>query len=147
MYAVTWWVWAVVGVLLLAAELFLVEADFFLVFLGVSAILTGLLALAFPSLPDWAAWLSFAVLAVVSLAFFRKRAYRLFRREVPDLEDDMLREQLVLPVGLPVGATCRVELRGSTWTARNAGPEALAPGTTVRVVGVDGITLRVEAVT
>ena len=49
MYAVTWWVWAVVGVLLLAAELFLVEADFFLVFLGVSAIL-GLQAIEYRKL-------------------------------------------------------------------------------------------------
>jgi membrane protein implicated in regulation of membrane protease activity len=140
-----WWGWMFIGVLLLGAELFIVEADFFLVFIGAAAIITGLLGLAVPAIPEWAQWLTFAVLALVSLAFFRKRVYRLLRRNVPDMADDMLREELQLPVGLPVGGSCRVELRGSTWTARNEGPAAIPPGVRVRVVGVEGITLRVQA--
>jgi membrane protein implicated in regulation of membrane protease activity len=140
-----WWGWVVIGVLLLGAELFIIEADFFLVFLGAAAIVTGLLGVAVPTVPEWAQWLVFAGLALVSMVLFRKRVYRLLRRDVPDMPDDMLREELVLPVGLPSGSSCRVELRGSTWTARNVGPETIPPGVKVRVVGVDGITLRVEA--
>lgn len=140
-----WWGWVVIGVLLLGAELFIIEADFFLVFLGAAAVLTGLLGLAVPTIPEWAQWLIFAGLAVVSMLLFRKRAYQLLRRDVPDMPDDMLREELVLPVGLPVGSTCRVELRGSTWTVRNNGADAIPSGVKVRVVGVDGITLHVEA--
>jgi membrane protein implicated in regulation of membrane protease activity len=140
-----WWGWMVIGMLLLGAELFIIEAEFFLVLIGVAAILTGLLGLAIPSLPEWLQWLVFAGLALVSMVFFRKRVYRLLRREVPAMADDMLSERLQLPVGLPVDGKCRVELRGSTWTARNVGPGPIAPGATVRVVGVDGITLRVEA--
>lgn len=140
-----WWGWIVIGVLLLAAELFIIEADFFLVFLGAAAVVTGLLAMAFPGIPEWAQWLAFAGLAVVAMALFRKRIYRLLRRDVPDMVDDMLREELQLPVGLPVDGSCRVELRGSTWTARNVGPSPIPPGTRARVVGVDGITLRVMA--
>jgi len=140
-----WWGWMVIGMLLLGAELFIIEAEFFLVLIGVAAILTGLLGLVIPTLPEWLQWLVFAGLALVSMVFFRKRVYRMLRREVPAMADDMLSERLQLPVGLPVDGTCRVELRGSTWTARNVGPAAIAPGVTVRVVGVDGITLRVEA--
>jgi len=140
-----WWSWMIIGVLLLAAELFIIEADFFLVFLGVAAIVTGLLALAMPTLPEWGQWLVFAGLALVSMVFFRKRVYRLLRRDVPDMANDMLLEHLQLPVGLPIDGTCRVELRGSTWTARNVGPVPIAMGARVRIVGVDGITLRVEA--
>lgn len=140
-----WWGWMVIGMLLLAAELFIIEADFFLVFLGVAAILTGLLGFAMPELPVWVQWLAFATLALVAMLFFRKRAYNLLRRDVPDMPNDMLREHLQLPVGLPVDGTCRVELRGSTWTARNVGTEAIPPGVSVRIVGVDGVTLRVEA--
>lgn len=140
-----WWGWVVIGVLLLGAELFIIEADFFLVFLGAAAILTGLLGLAVPTLPEWTQWLVFAGLALVSMVLFRKRVYRLLRRDVPDMRDDMLSEELVLPVGLPSGSSCRVELRGSTWTARNVGPDTIPAGVKVRVVGVDGITLRVEA--
>ena len=142
-----WWGWMVIGMLLLGAELFIIQADFFLVFLGVAAILTGLLGWAVPTLPEWVQWLTFAVLALVSMLFFRKRIYRLLRREVPDMPDDMLREQLQLPVGLPVDGTCRVELRGSTWTARNVGTQPIPPGAKVRILGVEGITLRVEVLT
>jgi membrane protein implicated in regulation of membrane protease activity len=140
-----WWSWMVIGMLLLAAELFIIEADFFLVFLGAAAIVTGLLGIAMPELPVWAQWLSFAVLALVSMLFFRKRVYNRLRRQVPDMANDMLSEHLTLPVSLPVDATCRVELRGSTWTVRNVGTVVIPPGVNVRIVGVDGVTLRVEA--
>ena len=139
-----WWGWLVIGLLLLGAELFIIEADFFLVFLGVAAIVTGLLAIALPTLPEWGQWLSFAAVALFSMLFFRRRVYRLLRRDVPDMGNDMLREQLALPVGLPVDGTCRVELRGSTWTARNVGLVPIAPGDRVKIVAVDGITLSVE---
>lgn len=141
-----WWGWMVFGMLLLGAELFIVEADFFLVFIGVAAILTGLLGFAIPGLPEWLQWLVFAGLALVTMVLFRKRVYRMLRRDIPAMADDMLGERLQLPVGLPVDGTCRVELRGSSWTARNVGPDAIPPGAAVRVAGVDGITLRVEAV-
>jgi hypothetical protein len=116
----TWWGWMVIGMLLLAAELFIIEADFFLVFLGAAAIITGLTGIVIPGLPEWAHWLIFAVLAVVSMLFFRKRVYRLLRREVADMPNDMLREYLQLPVGLPVDGTCGRTSR-FTWTARNVG--------------------------
>jgi hypothetical protein len=140
-----WWGWMGVGMLLLAAELFFIEADFFLVFLGVAAVLTGILGWAVPELPVWVQIVAFAVLALVSMVLFRKRVYRMLRREVADLPNDMLREKLELPAGLPVDGSCRVELRGSTWTARNVGSVPIAAGGTARVVGVDGITLNVEA--
>lgn len=140
-----WWGWMGVGMLLLAAELFFIEADFFLVFLGVAAVLTGVLGWAVPELPVWGQFVAFAVLALVSMVFFRKRVYRLLRREVSDLPNDMLREPLELPTGLPVDGSCRVELRGSTWNARNVGAVPIAPGGRARVVGVDGITLKIEA--
>lgn len=140
-----WWGWMGIGMLLLAAELFVIEADFYLVFLGIAAALTGLLGLAMPDMPAWLQWLAFAVLSLVLMVLFRKRVYRLLRREVADMPNDMLSEQVALPEGLPVDGSCRVELRGSTWTARNVGAAPIAPGGTARVVGVEGITLKVES--
>jgi membrane protein implicated in regulation of membrane protease activity len=140
-----WWGWMGIGMLLLAAELFFIEAEFFLVFLGVAAVLTGVLGWAVPELPVSGQIMVFAVLSLVSMVLFRKRVYRMLRREVADLPNDMLREQLELPAGLPVDGSCRVELRGSTWNARNVGTVPIAPGGKARVVGVDGITLNVEA--
>jgi membrane protein implicated in regulation of membrane protease activity len=140
-----WWGWMGIGMLLLAAELFIIEADFYLVFLGVAAALTGLLGLAVPGMPLWLQWLAFAILSLVLMVLFRKRVYRLLRREVADLPNDMLSEQVSLPEGLPLDGSCRVELRGSIWTARNVGSAPIAPGGRAHVVGVEGITLKVEA--
>ena len=41
----TWWVWMIAGVVLLGTELLLIDAQFYLVFLGLSAMLVGLLGL------------------------------------------------------------------------------------------------------
>jgi hypothetical protein len=106
----------VIGVLLLGAELFIVQADFFLVFLGIAAILAGLLAFAVPAVPEWGQWLVFAALALISMVFFRKRVYRLLRREVPDMANDMLREELHLPVITLIIAAHRAAFTGKTLT-------------------------------
>ena len=46
-----WWGWMAVGALLLVAELTFVDLEFYLVFLGLSALITGMLELAGIALP------------------------------------------------------------------------------------------------
>lgn len=141
-----WWGWIVIGMLLLGAELLLIEAEFFLVFIGAAAVLTGIVAALAPGMPYWAPWILFAVLSLVSMVVFRRRVYRALRRDVPDMRDDVLGEQVRINEDLPAGGTCRVEHRGSTWMARNVGPDAIGAGTAARIVGVEGISLRVEGI-
>ena len=62
----TWWGWIIAGAILLGAELSFVNAQFYLVFVGSAAILTGLATLVLP-LPEWVQWALFAVLAIVSM--------------------------------------------------------------------------------
>jgi hypothetical protein len=133
----------VIGAVLLGAELFVVEADFFLVFLGVSAVLTGLTALAMPSLPWWAQWLLFAAVALISMVFFRKRVYMLVRGGGRELEHDLLGQVFRMPERVSPGETCRVEHQGSTWTVRNEGPVAIEAGGKARVTAVHGVVLGV----
>jgi len=64
-----WWAWIVLGIGLLAVELFFVDAQFYLVFIGLSAAAVGLLGLAGVHLPEWSQWLAFAVLALVFAGF------------------------------------------------------------------------------
>ena len=71
----TWWSWMVLGALLLAAELFAIDAQFYLVFLGVSAVLVGLTSLFGIVMPEWAQWTMFAVLSLISFVTFRKALY------------------------------------------------------------------------
>ena len=71
----TWWAWMILGAVLLAAELFAVDAQFYLVFLGVAAAVVGLASLFGIALPEWGQWLAFAVISVAFFVTFRKALY------------------------------------------------------------------------
>ena len=70
-----WWAWMVLGIGLLGVEMFVIDAQFYLVFIGLSAAVVGLLGLVGVDLPQWAQWLAFGVLAVVAMVGFRQRVY------------------------------------------------------------------------
>ncbi|MBM4197370.1 MAG: NfeD family protein [Gammaproteobacteria bacterium] len=140
-----WWGWLVIGAIFLVAELFIVEAEFFLVFLGVSALLTGLAVFGIPAMPVWVQWIVFAVVSLVSMVFFRKRVYGRLGKAVPDRPQDMVGDLIEVPQALAPGGTCRIEYRGTTWTARNDGAAAIPAGAKARVIGTQGITLQVSA--
>ncbi|MBA2252940.1 MAG: NfeD family protein [Nitrospirales bacterium] len=56
----------------------------------------------------------------------------------------MVGETAVLTEDLPPGAVGKVELRGTTWSARNAGQTVLTKGHRARVERVDGLTLLIK---
>ena len=137
-----WWGWLVAGVALLAIEMFVIDAQFYLVFLGASAALVGLLGLAGLAMPEWVEWLTFAVLAIFAMVAFRRRLYELMRRQDAPVEERVNTGDLVMvPTRLEPGQTCRVDYRGSSWNARNAGGNAIEAGTEARISSVDGLTL------
>jgi membrane protein implicated in regulation of membrane protease activity len=140
-----WWAWMVVGAILLGAELFVIEAEFFLVFIGVSAIVTGLVALGVPELPLWGQVVLFAILALVSMVFFRRRVYQQLRPGVPDMAPDIVGDRVRVPAQLGPGESCRVEYRGTTWNARNEGTVPIAAGAMARVIRTEGITMQITA--
>jgi inner membrane protein len=139
-----WWAWIAVGAILLGSELAFVDAQFYLVFVGGSALIVGLLSLAVPCLPEWTQWALFAVLAAVSMVTFRRRIYEQLRRNLPIMRHGPAGETVVLPAALAPGATCRLEFRGSSWSAINGGPSAIGKGDRARIERVDGLTLVVR---
>jgi membrane protein implicated in regulation of membrane protease activity len=141
-----WWGWIVIGALLLGAELMVIEAEFFLVFIGVSALLVGVSVLLLPWIPLWAQWLLFAGIALAAMVLFRKRVYTALRAQAPGLKDDFVGDELRIPELLPPGEVCRMEIRGSTWQVRNTGSVAIPAGGRARITAVAGIGLQVEAV-
>jgi membrane protein implicated in regulation of membrane protease activity len=139
-----WWAWIAVGAILLVSELAFIDAQFYLVFVGASALVVGFLALAGVADAVWLQWLIFALLAAVSMVTFRRRVYDQLRRNLPVMHAAPVGEFLVLPTELAPGSSCRLEFRGSSWTAINGGHTVIDAGGRARVDRVDGVTLVVR---
>jgi membrane protein implicated in regulation of membrane protease activity len=139
-----WWAWIAVGAILLGSELAFVDAQFYLVFVGASAFVVGMLELAGAGLAAWLQWLIFAVLAATSMLTFRRRIYERMRRGLPAMKSGPAGEMVTIPMALPPGETCRLEYRGGSWCAVNAGLGVIAAGTRARIERVDGLTLVVR---
>jgi hypothetical protein len=141
-----WWAWIAIGAILLGSELTLVNAQFYLVFLGISAFIVGLLEVTGVISADWLQWATFAVIAVVSMVAFRKQIYEKMRHALPPMRSGPAGETVTLPTSLPPGETCRLEYRGSSWSAINGGKTMIEAGSTARIERVDGLTLVVHSV-
>jgi membrane protein implicated in regulation of membrane protease activity len=136
-----WWAWVAVGAILLGSELAFVDAQFYLVFVGAAALVVGFLSLSGLVAAPWLQWLIFAALAVFSMLTFRRRIYEQLRSKLPVVQDGLVGQQVTLPAALAPGATTRLEYRGSSWNAINAGTAAIAAGTAAKVERIDGLTL------
>lgn len=136
-----WWGWIIVGALLFGSELMLVDAAFYLVFIGAAAIITGLTVMAGVGLEQWAQWLLFAALAIISMVLFRERIYQKLRAVKTDYPAGPAGETIRLDENLAPGESCRLNYRGTTWTVLNGGSEALEKGKNVEIKKVNGLTL------
>ncbi|HEX3914682.1 MAG TPA: NfeD family protein [Steroidobacteraceae bacterium] len=136
-----WWAWIAIGAILLGSELTLVNAQFYLVFLGISAFVVGLLEVSGVMSADWLQWSAFAVIAVVSMLAFRRQIYEKMRHKLPPMKSGPAGETVTLPAVLSPGETCRLEFRGSSWNAVNGGKSVIEAGAAARIDRVEGLTL------
>jgi membrane protein implicated in regulation of membrane protease activity len=141
-----WWGWCILGAVLLGIELLAVDAQFYLVFAGLAAVAVGVLGLVGLELPVAGQWLMFAVLAVTAMFTLRRPIYaKLMNRPFGNVSTDV-DQRVVLTQELLPGKTCRIEYRGSGWTALNIGERPILPGDAARIDSIDGVTLRVRAI-
>jgi len=141
----TWWGWMILGAVLLGAELFAVDAQFYLVFLGVSAAVVGLATLFGVVMPEWGQWLAFAIVSLVFFLTFRKTLYDKIRGGGQGFGDTISGGSVTVTDEVLPGGDGRAKYRGSEWTIRNVGENAISAGARAKVVQVDGLTLHVEA--
>jgi membrane protein implicated in regulation of membrane protease activity len=135
------WTWWVLGLVLLAVEVF--APGFFFLWFGIAAILIGISALLF----DWP-W-QLQVLGFVILSVIAALAGRRFSKSSTDSEDPNLNlrasrlsgRTFVLNEAIVEGRG-RVRIDDTVWQVH--GPDAPA-GTRVVVTGADGSILKVEA--
>jgi hypothetical protein len=133
--------WLSIGVLLCIAEMIL--PGVFLLWLGIAALATGLIALILPiGLPVQLAL--FAALSIASVFFGRRWSGT---REIPS-EDPLLNDRTARLIGEQVtlasaivGGEGRATVGDSVWIAR--GPD-LPAGARVRIIGAKGTVLEVE---
>ena len=137
------WMWLSLGVLLCAAEI--VAPGYFLIWLGLAAVATGALTWVLPIAPSAQIGL-FAVLAVVTVYGARR-----WLSQNPIISDDPLLNdragrlvgEVVTVVEAIDNGGGRVKVGDSVWSAKGADA---AVGAKVRVTGIAGSALTVEAV-
>jgi membrane protein implicated in regulation of membrane protease activity len=140
-----WWIWVLAGLLLAALEL-ASGGDFFLLLLGVSAVLVGGFVGIGLAEPFWLQVALYSVFCWVTVFWLRgKLKARFHAPRAGEEVDALVGQRAVALEQLAGGALGKVELRGTTWSARNAGEIPLTIGAGCRVRRVDGLTLWVEA--
>ena len=142
---IAWWHWFALGLILIALEM-AAAGGFYIIFFGIAAVIIGVLVLAGVGGSVWVQLLLFSILSVVSLLFFRSPMMRWLKLDRDGVDvDSLVGETGVAKEAIEPGAIGRVELRGTAWTARNRGRVPLTTGARCIVVGVDRLTLFVEA--
>ena len=136
------WLWLIGGVLLLIAEI--LAPGFFLVFIGAAAIATGLFTVLF-GLGVPAQLALFALYALLGVML----GNRFYANRSHDSVDPLLNDRAARLIGKIVVAVepidehrGRVRVGDSEWSARGGPAEAGEP---VRITGIDGNCLKVEA--
>jgi membrane protein implicated in regulation of membrane protease activity len=137
-----WWYWLLLGLVLLGAEM-MTPGWFYILFFGLAALMVGAIAWLDLVQGDSTQWLLFSGLAVAFLLLFRGPLLaRINAAEVKHPDVDSMLGEIATPVDtLAAGAVGKVELRGTTWSARNTGLTPLIKGQRSKVTGMDGLTL------
>lgn len=141
----TWWIWVLLGLVLLLGEL-VTPGGFFAIFFGLAALVVGVLVRL-----GWAGdaavqWLLFSTFSVVGVALFRRPVLRALKLDQPKKAvDSIAGEEAVVVEEVPPGGVGKAELRGSTWTARTEGTVTLEKGRRCRVERIEGLTLWLRA--
>lgn len=138
-----WWAWIIAGLVLMGIEMLAVDTAFYLIFIGVAALLLGLAGLAGLDLPIWAQWVAFAVLAFVFMVFFREKLYNRLRGGALGFRDPAVGKLVTVDKEVSPGAETRVKMRGSRWTAVNIGDQTITKGSQARITEVDGLNLMI----
>ena len=136
----TYWTWWAAGLLLVALEVFV--SGSFLLWMGVSAGVTGVIALLAPGLSWKVELFLFAVFSLASIFLSRKYLQR-GKEEIssPSARAERYLGQVVVVEDAIVNGAGKVRLEDTVWRAQGADAAA---GERVKIVGVSGATFHVE---
>ena len=141
-----WWGWMILGAILFGSELLIVDAGFYLVFIGIAAALTGLVELAGAGLEPWAQWALFAAIALLSMLLFRQKLYARLRGGGKGFVSGPTGEIVTVEQTLQPGESGRLAYRGTEWTVINTSDQVFEQGQHVQISRVEGLTLKLDSV-
>ena len=144
-----WWHWSILGLSLVGVEILTLGGlgNFYFLFFGVAALMVSGLTWAGLIEAAWLQWFLFAILGIISLLVMKKSLQNKggIGGENELAVDSMVGEMATVLEPLAPQALGKVELRGSTWTARNAGENNLEKNTIAKIVRVEGLTVWIQA--
>lgn len=147
LWALDYWHWWAIGIVLLAFELFIVST--YLLWPGISALVTGIAVLVAPGMEWRLQLLLFAAMAVVSSVAWQ---YWLARHP-PTSDHPHLNVRGAAFIGRRVtlaeplhNGRGRIEIGDGWWLAASEDGDTLAAGSDVEVIASDGTTLTVKPV-
>ena len=142
---VVFWHWWALALLFLVIEMTL--PGFFFLFSGVAAAVVGVVLLAVPGMGWHIQLLLFAVISVASIT-----GWRIYVKKNPhEIDEPTLNQRgaqyigrvFVVEGGMSLGRG-KIQVDDTTWRAEYDAGEDVPAGTRVRVVDVEGTTLKVE---
>ena len=139
----SWWLWVLLGLLLLGVEM-LTPGGLFALFFGAGALCVA--AVAALGAGPVAQWITFTVLSLVLLVTLRSRLKGQLRAGPKTPIDALEGQEVVLLGDLPAGGVAQAELRGAPWNVRAASGIPLKKGQRCRVERVEGLLLYITAV-
>ena len=137
-----WWIWMILAALFIAGEIF--TAGFFLLWFGVGAVVSGLLALAGTGMVFQLS--AFVGVSLVLFAVSRPLANRMTKKQPPGIGADRLvgKECVVLEAIDNKANSGRVRLDHEEWRAQSVGDRPIPVGAKTIVTVVSGNHLVVE---
>jgi len=136
-----WWHWLALGLILIALEI-AASGGFYVIFFGIAALAIGGLRLFDLAGPAWFQFLLFSIISVAALLLFRSPIQQMMQGARRGKDVDSLIGEIATPLeDIAPAAVGRAELRGTVWSARNAGSDTIPRGQRCTVTRVDGLMI------
>jgi membrane protein implicated in regulation of membrane protease activity len=139
----SWWIWVLAGLFLLAVEFATSAIGFG--FFAIGAFTVALLVGVGLDIPLWGQLMIFTGVSIVVLLIVRPILIRKLRLNEKKDVDTLVGEHALALDDIAVASIGKAEMRGTTWNARNIGETALARGQRCVVTGIDGLMIHVRA--
>lgn len=136
-------IWAIFGIVLIAAEL--MTMAFVLVFFGLGSLLTALLTWIGITSGFTSQLLVFAVSSLGLLAMLRTLAKKQFFRK-SEVSQEFIGQKVMVTKAVSPDSEGTVSYRGSEWIAFSDSKEVIPAGSMAEITGTEGIRVKIRKI-